>query len=314
MAVNVVKLILVWGLAFGLLLVFLLLPRTMEIQSGEVGDFVSADYVYSVSAHWDNIQLFFTQLTSDEGLGLDRYNRPLLGHAWEMMQRSLWLIVPALFLSFIIGIAKGVFDYQTRNDKRRAVGLQSTWLGLSIPDLFYIVLLQMGFMYLNIKGIITGLDLYGYGSVEIVIVNIFYLSIFPSVYIANVTYTTLTEEQGQDYIRTAKAKGTAMFKILYLHMLKNGLAKIFLHTNTMILYVLSNLFVVEFLTQYRGAAYYFKEHVSAAQRIVSNDSLVLDVGAIVAFAFFFTVLILLANIVSQVSRSLLLPHERRGEG
>jgi len=309
---NIVKQILLWGVAFGLLLIFLLLPRTMEIQSGEVGEFVSADYVYSISEHRDNFSLFFTQLTSEEGLGLDRYNRPLLGHAWEMMQRSLWLIIPAMLISFVAGIAKGVFDFRTRNGKRRIAGIQSTWLGLSVPDLFFIVLIQMGFMYLNMKGIITGLSLYGHGSVEIVLVNIFYLSIFPLLYIANVTYNTLTEEQGQDYIRTAQAKGTATFKILYIHMLRNGLSKIFLHTNTMILYLLSNLFVVEFLTQYRGAAYYFKEHVSAAQRIVSNDSLVLDVGAIVAFAFFFTVIILCANIVSQIARSALLPHERRG--
>ncbi|MGD7045144.1 ABC transporter permease subunit [Jeotgalibacillus proteolyticus] len=313
MTVKILKLVGVWVLAFSLLLIFLLVPRTMDIQSNEVGAFVSPGYTYSFSVHWDNIQLFFTQLMSEEGLGMDRHNQPLLGHAWEMMQRSLWLIVPALVLSFVVGIAKGVFDFSTRNSRKKPLGLHTTWLGLSIPDLFIIVALQMGFMYLNVKGIVTGLSLYGYGSVEIIIVNIFYLSLFPAFYIAKATYTALSAEQGQDYIRTARGKGIAHFKILYVHMLKNGLAHVFLHTNTMVLYVLSNLFVVEFLTQYRGAAYYFKKHTEAAQRIVTNDALVVDVGAVVAFTFFFTVLILISSIISQVARSLLVPIERGDE-
>ncbi|WP_227396481.1 ABC transporter permease subunit [Jeotgalibacillus aurantiacus] len=311
---NIVKLILQWVFAFGLLFILLLLPREMEMETGASGEFVAAHYTYSADAHVENVKSFFIQLINGEGLGTDRYDRPLLGHAWEMIQRSLWLIIPAFFVSILLGIAKGVFDFQTRHGKRRGAGLQTTWLGLSLPDLFFIIMIQMTMMYLNVNGIVTGLKLYTHETIEAVVMNVIYLSIFPMFYLANITYAALSGEQGADYIRTARAKGVPAFKLLYIHMLRNGLAKIFVHTNTVVLYLLSNLFVIEYLTQYRGAAYYFKEYVAASQRIVDGQSLMVDVGAIVAFTLFFTLMILFAGLISQVARTFLLPHERGSNG
>ncbi|WP_166786745.1 ABC transporter permease subunit [Jeotgalibacillus salarius] len=309
---RIVKMVIQWLAAFSILMLLLLLPREMEIESGPSGEFVAAHYEYSISAHAESIQQFLTPLLSGEGLGTDRYDRPFFDHAWEMMQRSLWLVVPAFFISIFFGIAKGVFDFQTRNRKRRIAGLHTTWLGLSVPDLVFIIVIQMILMYLNIKGIVTGLSLYGAGSPEAVVMNVIYLSIFPMFYLANVTFSALSDENGAEYIRTARAKGIPSFKLLYVHMLKNGLAKIFVHTNTVVLYLLSNLFVIEYLTQYRGAAYYFKEYITASSKIYDGQSLMLQTGAIASFTFFFTVLILLAGLISQVARGFLLPHERGG--
>ncbi|MDZ5713184.1 ABC transporter permease subunit [Jeotgalibacillus haloalkalitolerans] len=314
MLFSIFKTIVQWVLAFTLLMLFILIPREMEIEYGPSGEFITGHYHYSISLHGDNIKQFFEPLFNGEGLGYDRYDQPLLTHAWDMMQRSLLLVIPAFFLSIFLGVAKGVFDFQTRHGKRKVIGLQTTWLGLSVPDLFYIIMIQMGLMYLNVKGIITGLSLYGAGSPEAVIMNIIYLSIFPLFYIANVTFSALSDQHGAEYIKTARAKGVSPFKLLYIHMLRNGLAKLFIHTNIIVLYLLSNLFVIEFLTQYRGAAYYFKEYVSVVNHIVDAQSLSVNTAAIAAYTFFFTVIILIAGVISQIARGLLLPHERGEKG
>ncbi len=314
MRTRIGKLLIQWVAAFVVLMLLLLLPRDMEIESGPSGEFVAAHYQYSFNAHVESVKGFLAPILNGEGLGNDRYNRPFFGHAWEMMQRSLWLIIPAFFISILAGVAKGVFDFRTRHGKRKVVGLQTTWLGLSVPDLVFIVFIQMTLMYLNMKGIITGLSLYSAGNPEAVVMNVIYLSVFPMFYLANVTFQALSDENGAEYIRTARAKGVSSYKLLYIHMLRNGMAKIFVHTNTVVLYLLSNLFVIEYLTQYKGAAYYFKEYVTVSTKIVDGQSLNLNEGAIAAFTFFFTVLILLAGLISQVARAYLLPHERGGEG
>ncbi|KIL52384.1 hypothetical protein KP77_06440 [Jeotgalibacillus alimentarius] len=314
MGTRILKLLLQWVAAFSVLMLLLLLPREVEIESGPSGEFEAAHYHYSIGAHVESIKEFFTPLMNGEGFGTDSYNRPFISHAWDMMQRSLWLIIPAFFISIFTGVAKGVFDFKTRHGKRKLAGLQATWVGLSVPDLVFIIFIQMALMYLNMKGIITGLSLYGAGNPEAVVLNVIYLSIFPMFYLANITYSALSDENGADYIRTARAKGSSSFKLLYIHMLRNGLAKLFVHTNTIVLYLLSNLFVIEYFTNYRGAAYYFKEYIAVSNVINGPDSLLLNTGAIAAFAFFFTILILLAGLVSQVARGFLLPHERGGNG
>ena len=49
------------------------------------------------------------------------------------------------------------------------------------------------------------------------------LSLSPMAYITRLTKTSMLDALGQDYIRTAKAKGVHQYKIIFVHALRNAL-------------------------------------------------------------------------------------------
>lgn len=290
-----------------LLVAVVLLPMDTVFETGRGGSFEGAQYDYQFANHVENFKLLSTHLLEFQGLGPDQYGRDLLVHIIEMFGRSLKIIVPAVLLSFIIGIAKGVIDYRLRRGKGKFFGQFSTLGILSVPDLALIIGIQLALLTLISKGWLFRIDLFGNDSIDNVLMNILFLSIYPTAYIANATLQALQTEQGMDYIRTAKSKGTPQFVILYKHMLKNGMARIFSHANTMVLYILSNLFIIEIFTDYRGAAYYFYTSLGNPSQFYVDGLFSARTIEVIGYLFFFTVLILTANLVTAAARSLMVP-------
>ncbi|WP_422122495.1 ABC transporter permease subunit [Planococcus sp. X10-3] len=276
-------------------------------ETGRGGSFEGAQYDYQFANHVDNFKMLGTHIVEFQGLGPDQYGRDLLGHIMEMFGRSLKIIIPALILSFILGIAKGVIDYRVRRSKGKTFGQFTTWGILSVPDLALIIGIQLAILTMISNGWLFRIDLFGHDTIDNVLMNILFLSIYPTAYIANTTFQALQTEQGMDYIRTAKSKGTPQFVILYKHMLKNGMARIFSHTNTMVLYILSNLFIIEIFTEYRGAAFYFYNSLGNPSQFYVDGLFSARTIEVIGYIFFFTVLILAANLVTAAARSVMVP-------
>ena len=55
------------------------------------------------------------------------------------------------------------------------------------------------------------------------ITSVLSLSLSPMAYITRLTKTSMLDALGQDYIRTAKAKGVHQYKIIFVHALRNAL-------------------------------------------------------------------------------------------
>lgn len=296
-----------WLIAFLILVTIILLPMDTIFDQGRGGSFEGARYDYQLTSHIDNFKALGSHLVEFQGLGTDSYGQDLLGHIIAMFGRSLKIIVPALILSFLFGIAKGVIDYRLRQSKGKLFGQYTTWGLLSVPDLALIIGIQLGILILISNGWLFHIDLFGHDTIDNVLMNILFLSIYPTAYIANATFHALQAEQGMDYIRTAKSKGTPPFAILYKHMLKNGMARIFSHTNTMVLYILSNLFIIEIFTEYRGAAHYFYNALGSPSQFYVDGLFSANTIEVIGYTFFFTVLILAANIITAAARSLMVP-------
>lgn len=52
------------------------------------------------------------------------------------------------------------------------------------------------------------------------------LAIYPTAYITRLMRSSLLDVMGQDYIRTAKAKGLSNFVILFKHALRNAIRRL----------------------------------------------------------------------------------------
>ncbi|KZE37090.1 hypothetical protein AV656_10925 [Bhargavaea cecembensis] len=296
----------VWLFSIGILVLLLLIPMDTEFEEGRGGSFMGATYDYQVQHHVANIQSFFPYIYETRGLGTDEAGHPIMDQVTSVFVRSMLIFMPAILIGFFVGIAKGIFDFRARKTKARLIGQPATISFLSVPDIAIIVFIQLSVLLLQSYGLVD-IDLFGHDQIDNVLMNILYLSIYPVMFIANITFKTLEAEQGLDYIRTARSKGTGELKILYRHMLKNGLPKILAYSNTMVLYTLSNLFIVEVFTDYKGAAYYMYTTLGSPTTFYVGALVSPNIISQIGYIFMFTIVILAFNIISGVARSAISP-------
>ena len=71
------------------------------------------------------------------------------------------------------------------------------------------------------------------------------LALYPTAYITRLTRSSMLDVLGQDYIRTARAKGVSGGKIIFGHALKNALIPVITYLGPMIAYIVTGSLVVE---------------------------------------------------------------------
>lgn len=71
------------------------------------------------------------------------------------------------------------------------------------------------------------------------------LALYPTAYITRLTRSSMLDVLGQDFIRTARAKGVSGVKIIFGHALKNALIPVITYMGPMIAYIVTGSLVVE---------------------------------------------------------------------
>jgi peptide/nickel transport system permease protein len=139
---------------------------------------------------------------------------------------TLHLGLLAFIISILIGIPAGVVCAIRRGKRVDTVVTILSNLGITVPTFWFGILLIYFFaLYLRL------LPVHGYTSpfddfwmsTKQIIMPVFCLSIFPIASSARQTRSSMLEVMGQDYIRTAWAKGLKERFIITRHALKNAL-------------------------------------------------------------------------------------------
>ena len=71
------------------------------------------------------------------------------------------------------------------------------------------------------------------------------LALYPTAYITRLTRSSMLDVLGQDYIRTARAKGVSPVKVIFGHALKNSLIPVITYLGPMLAYIVTGSLVVE---------------------------------------------------------------------
>lgn len=83
------------------------------------------------------------------------------------------------------------------------------------------------------------------------------LGFFYSAYIARLARNSIADTLGQDYIRTARAKGVCVFQIYTRHVLKNAIQPVVAYAGPSLAALLTGGFIVETIFNIPGLAYFF---------------------------------------------------------
>ena len=121
------------------------------------------------------------------------------------------------------------------------------------------------------------------------ILPIITLSLYPMAYITRLTRSSMLDVLGQDYIRTAKAKGVSPVKIIFGHALKNSLIPVITYFGPMLAYIVTGSLVVEKIFAVPGIGRAFINSIT-------NRDYPMVMGTTIVLA----VLIVVMNLVSDI--------------
>lgn len=115
------------------------------------------------------------------------------------------------------------------------------------------------------------------------------LAAYPMAYTTRLAKTSMLDAVGQDYIRTAKAKGVSKWKVIFKHALRNSLIPVITYAGPQIAYIITGSMVVETIFTVGGLGSKF---VSA----INNR----DYTLIMATTIFLAALMVVANLICDI--------------
>ncbi len=119
------------------------------------------------------------------------------------------------------------------------------------------------------------------------------LSLYPMSYIARLMRSSMLDVLGQDYIRTAHAKGLSGRVVLFKHALRNSLIPIITYLGPLIAYILTGSFIVEKIFTIPGLG---GEFISS----INNRDYPLIMGTTIFLAAFLILMNLVVDILYKV--------------
>jgi peptide/nickel transport system permease protein len=157
--------------------------------------------------------------------------RPVLGEVLERFKATLLLTGTALFLSTVGGIALGIASARRANSLLDRLSAVASLFGASMPTFWLGIVLMVIFSlrlgWLPASGMYAP---YGGGGLWDLLTHL----VLPAItlaaasitIIARLTRAAMLEILGQDYVRTARAKGLGERPVVWRHALKNALIPI----------------------------------------------------------------------------------------
>jgi peptide/nickel transport system permease protein len=218
---------------------------------------------------------------------------------FEVIPNTLVLATTAMIFAIIIGVFLGVMcavHHNTWIDKL-AVGFST--LGVSAPSFFAGIIIAwiFGFELSKYTGLNMSGSLYSYDPFkgEVItwrnlVLPMLTLGLRPLAIIVQLTRNAMLDVLGQDYIRTAKAKGLSNNAIIYRHALKNAMNPVITAIANWFASLLAGSFFVEYVFGYNGLG---KTTVDALE--MSDFPVVM--GSILFIAFIFVVINILVDMI-----------------
>lgn len=219
----------------------------------------------------------------DFGPSLKQRGRMVMDIILDGMRTSAKLGLIAAGIAAVAGIVLGAVAAIRRNTILDKIIMVVTTAFVSMPSFimgsFLLIVFSVRLGWLPANGAAQG------GLVLPVIT----LSLYPMSYITRLTRSSMLDVLGQDYIRTARAKGVSRRRIIFGHALKNSLIPVITYFGPMLAFIVTGSMVVEQIFAVPGIG---RQFVSS----ITNR----DYTMIMGTTIFLASLIVIMNLVSDL--------------
>lgn len=151
--------------------------------------------------------------------------RPVAKEVVQALPYTIDLTVAGMVLGILMGVPIGIFTALRRNRPPDYLGRVGSLIGISMPEFYLGILLMYVFaVKLDLFPVIGGGDLNNWGSrLYHLVLPALTLGIIMTAFISRMTRSSMLNVIGEDYVRTARAKGLSEKMVIYKHALRNAL-------------------------------------------------------------------------------------------
>lgn len=146
----------------------------------------------------------------------------------------------AILVALFVGIPLGCIAALNRGKFLDNLVSVIATCGIAVPS-FVICTVMMYFFGVRLKLLPT----FGLSSWKHYVMPVISLSLYPMAYIMRLMRSAMLDVLGQDYMRTARAKGLNQFVNVFKHALRNAILPVITYVGPMTAYTLVGSFIVE---------------------------------------------------------------------
>lgn len=226
-------------------------------------------------------------LTGDFGTSY-QYRTPVA----QMVADRLWVSLPlalyALTLSTLIAFPAGIFAAARRGGPGDTTVMGATQLGVAVPNFWFAMLLVLVFA-IKLRwfsaGGFAGWDKGFFAAMKSLTLPAIALALPQAAILARVMRSALLDVLGEDYMRTARAKGLTRRQALWRHGLRNALIPVLTIMGLQFAFLMAGAIIIEQVFYLPGLGRLIFQSISAHDLIVVESVTMLLVFAVILVNF-----------------------------
>ena len=259
-----------------------------RVASPEIIEKLNEAYNLDKPIHVQIYNYLFYAIQGDFGPSFKYPGRSVTELIMSGLPTTIELAIYSILFAIFLGVISGLVASLNPGKILDIVPMSISLLGICIPSIILgpVLVLIFGIWY-------EVLPVYGWGDnpgdkiLPTITLGTAYAAIF-----ARLTRGGMLEILGQDYIRTARAKGLSEIRIVIVHALRGGILPVISFLGPAIAGLLAGSFVVETIFQINGVGRFY---VQAA----FNRDYTMILGTSILFTFMTLTFVLISDIVAS---------------
>ena len=259
-----------------------------RVASPEIIEKLNEAYDLNKPIHVQIYNYLFNAIQGDFGPSFKYPGRSVNELIMSGLPTTIELAVYSILFALFLGVISGLVASLNPGKILDIVPMSISLLGICIPSIILgpILVLIFGIWY-------EVLPVYGWGDnpgdkiLPTITLGTAYAAIF-----ARLTRGGMLEILGQDFIRTARAKGLSELRIIVVHALRGGILPVISFLGPAIAGLLAGSFVVETIFQINGVGRFY---VQAA----FNRDYMMILGTSILFTFMTLTFVLISDIIAS---------------
>ena len=259
-----------------------------RVASPEIIEKLNEAYNLDKPIHVQIYNYFINAIQGDFGPSFKYPGRTVTELIMSGLPTTVELAIYSILFAIFLGVISGLVASLNPGKILDIVPMSISLLGICIPSIILgpVLVLIFGIWY-------EVLPVYGWGDnpgdkiLPTITLGTAYAAIF-----ARLTRGGMLEILGQDYIRTARAKGLSEIRIVIIHALRGGILPVISFLGPAIAGLLAGSFVVETIFQINGVGRFY---VQAA----FNRDYTMILGTSILFTFMTLTFVLISDIAAS---------------
>ncbi len=218
----------------------------------------------------------------------------------ETLPNTFILALTAMAFATITGIIMGLFAALKKDSFYDRFSLVIAAFGMSLPSFFAAILI--GWLFAFVLGSYTGLNLTGnlyeiddFGEglnlrLKNLVLPSFTLGIRPLAIILQLTRNSVLDVLSQDYVRTARAKGLNMFRVVSRHVMKNALNPVVTAVSGWFATLMAGVIFIEYIFGWKGLGFVIVD-------ALNHYDLPVVMGSVITIAIIFILVNILVDVI-----------------